>query len=565
MLVALNRRFEGLASVDPDELARLLLEDEEFRRRVMEAIAATAHQKATNSQFGIAKGQENDSPEAWHLVSADEGLLSINRTGLEAFVASLIKDAIDAIPPGGGNGGNCHCPPPAVKPLDWQTFCGSLKAEVKQKVHLFAPFSFPKEMPKRIEFFDKLTFIPNNARETCGTRRPGGGCGCSGGCDGGGSDGGGNDSRNFVQNFSVNAFDPVQDFISDYSINAFDPTKDFVRDFSVSTIATRDYTQDFSIPAIRLVDFTQNFTVNALPLDEEFKFTIDTRQTDTGLNAPVASNRHVGFYVDTRRVPYNASGSIGVPYDWWINWGDGTPLQRVSGVPQNSIPSRDYIEKTYATPGRYQITIKPAQEFNSWLWGFIAAPEHGINNKIVSLDSPLTIAMFAPIGSRVPRAMSGYNMFAGCRGIDFHLGNGFGFAPEWETVSNAGTGFFSGAFMQSRITAIPDSFNLPQGIRQCGEFFCSGMFSMCDLIRVPSAFRFPQLHPDHRGIEQQGVFTGTFRHLENRSFAREPIPASVIINGNPVPSSSRQTFQMFNDTRGRERWSDWNSIHSNWK
>jgi len=173
-IARLGRRIDGLASVDPDELARLLLEDEEFRRQVMGAIAALEHQKATNSQFGIAKGQENNAPSTWHLVSADEGLLSINRTGLEAFVASLIKDAI---PPGGGNGGNCHCPPPVVKPLDWQTFCGLLKADVKRDTHMFAPFSFPKGMPPKIEFFDKLTFIPINASEQCSRRDCGKDCG----------------------------------------------------------------------------------------------------------------------------------------------------------------------------------------------------------------------------------------------------------------------------------------------------------------------------------------------------------------------------------------------------
>jgi len=399
-----------------------------------------------------------------------------------------------------------------------------------------------------------------------------------------------NSATDFIQGFSVNAHDPQRDFICDHSINAFNPTRDFIRDYSISAIRARDYTQTFTVPAIRAVDYTRNFNVPAIRVGnyeqmfavpairtvsftrdfaihswspvEEFKFTIDTRQTDTGLNAPVASNRHFGFYVETRRIA--GAGITSVPYDWWINWGDGTSLQRVSGVPQNNVPSRDYIEKTYATPGRYQITIKPADELNSWLWGFTTAPDaHWTNNKIVSLDSPLTAAMFATLGSRFPRAMSGWAMFAGCRGVGFHLGTNFGFSPEWVNVNNVGIGFCGRMFQNSRITAIPDGFNLPQGIRQCGTFFCMHMFSNCDLVRVPSAFRFPQLNLGQ--IEQEGVFAGVFQHADNRSFAREPIPASVIINGNPVPASRKHTFHMFNDTRGRERWSDWNSISANWR
>jgi hypothetical protein len=116
---------------------------------------------ATNTQFGIVKGQSNNTPTTWHHVSAVNGLLSINREQLEAFVESKIK----AIP-GGGSGVNCNCAP--EKPL-WQTMAtqtadgrqqtAALVAETKQNIHMFAPIVFPKKMPNKMELFDKLTFI----------------------------------------------------------------------------------------------------------------------------------------------------------------------------------------------------------------------------------------------------------------------------------------------------------------------------------------------------------------------------------------------------------------------
>jgi len=160
-IVRLSRRIAQIASVDPQDVVNGLLNDEEFRRKVFEALATSQIPNATNERFGIVKGQDNTIPEAWHLVTADDGLLSINRQLLEAWVTLQIKKAVDAIDisSGGGGGTNCNCPPPPL--IGWQAMNGELKAEVERDMHMFAPFSFPKVMPKTIELFDKLTFIPN--------------------------------------------------------------------------------------------------------------------------------------------------------------------------------------------------------------------------------------------------------------------------------------------------------------------------------------------------------------------------------------------------------------------
>jgi hypothetical protein len=116
---------------------------------------------ASNTQFGVVKGQSNSTPTTWHNVSTTGGLLSINREQLEAFIESKIKAAGMTHP--GGSGGVCTprknfpCHP---QKMSWRTMDGMLEAQTKHDVHLFAPFVFPKTMPKRREFFDKVTFIP---------------------------------------------------------------------------------------------------------------------------------------------------------------------------------------------------------------------------------------------------------------------------------------------------------------------------------------------------------------------------------------------------------------------
>jgi hypothetical protein len=55
-------------------------------------------QAATNSQFGIVKGQANNTPAAWHNVSAANGMLSINREHVESVMDTkdiAVKNAIN--------------------------------------------------------------------------------------------------------------------------------------------------------------------------------------------------------------------------------------------------------------------------------------------------------------------------------------------------------------------------------------------------------------------------------------------------------------------------------------
>ena len=145
-------------------------------------------QVATNSQFGIVKGQSNTSPAAWHLVSATDGLLSINRLLLEAFIDERIKKAMETIPTGGGGGNgsdieerirqllesiHCRCLRGAKRycqrccclgnpcaGLGLENIDKLLKATVRDKKHLDYPMCFPNHIPRdRAFYFGKLTHI----------------------------------------------------------------------------------------------------------------------------------------------------------------------------------------------------------------------------------------------------------------------------------------------------------------------------------------------------------------------------------------------------------------------
>ena len=167
-------------------------------------------QAANNDQFGIVKGQPNNSPETWHRVNFINGMGHINRQALADFIDTQIKNA------GGGSGGNGGgityqdiirilgdlrlfgpddlplatntgghltlqqatpqqygvCKPRKNSPcfpqqMSWRTMDGKMAAETKNDVHMFAPFSFPKGMPHRIDLFDQCTFIPIGIEHDC--------------------------------------------------------------------------------------------------------------------------------------------------------------------------------------------------------------------------------------------------------------------------------------------------------------------------------------------------------------------------------------------------------------
>ena len=95
--------------------------------------------------------------------------------------------------------------------------------------------------------------------------------------------------------------------------------------------------------------------------------------------------------------------------------------------------------------------------------------------------------------------------------------------------------------------------------------FCERMFYGCDNanFKVNASFRFPRLA--QVGVDNPDNFYQMFYCSTNKTYPRQNISATTIINGNPTPSTYKGIFFTYNATQGANRWSDYNSLAAAWK
>ena len=181
-----NQIINDLRTLITNEFVEQIVTDV-TNQSILQIISAL--QYATNERHGIVKGQENITPETWHMVSvAPDGTMSVNPnlgsgtsgTPLDKMVASPDRSVIGIIenrdliaqetkPTQYGVvkcGKDCVC---YRKPLGLQSMDGMLVATLKHDKHLLYPMVFTENLPPRAELFDKLTFIadpPNNEENT---------------------------------------------------------------------------------------------------------------------------------------------------------------------------------------------------------------------------------------------------------------------------------------------------------------------------------------------------------------------------------------------------------------
>jgi len=129
---------------------------------------------------------------------------------------------------------------------------------------------------------------------------------------------------------------------------------------------------------------------------EEFKFTIDTRMTDTLFadnDTPATNPAHFSGTATSFSIPTSNNGA----YSWVVDWGDGSPEQVVpgSGTTGSAGIVHDYASTGGA--GEYQITIKPSGIVSAgWMNAFgFGADISGANaqtnkNMLKSIDSQFT-------------------------------------------------------------------------------------------------------------------------------------------------------------------------------
>jgi hypothetical protein len=128
---------------------------------------------------------------------------------------------------------------------------------------------------------------------------------------------------------------------------------------------------------------------------EEFRFTIDTRMTDTPFadgDTPESNPAHFAGTGTSFVIPNSGDGSNS--YEWLINCGDGQPDRLVSGTEGDNNPD---LVCNYSQPGEYQITIKPGFiAATGWMQAFglnLSPSENSL--MIKSLDTPVPKRAFS--------------------------------------------------------------------------------------------------------------------------------------------------------------------------
>ena len=196
------------------------------------------------------------------------------------------------------------------------------------------------------------------------------------------------------------------------------------------------------------------------------------------------------FILPTSRV---GSSMDDFPYDWSIDWGDGS-----TGIYDGIAMPSSGINHTYPVAADYRITITPHGSTEAWLaaFGFSEGSE-GPNTPwnaamVTGSPCPLTPQMtrnYAQISHDAPAPDCEWTFtFGGCTNlVDAPVFYG------WENVSAVSQSFAAAMFYHcSSLETLPEGFTLPQGITEADIGFANWMFMGCtSLYSLPEGFNLP--------------------------------------------------------------------------
>jgi len=157
------------------------------------------------------------------------------------------------------------------------------------------------------------------------------------------------------------------------------------------------------------------------------------------------------------------------------------------------------------------------------------------------------------------------NMFSQCSGAAFTMNSVFQLP---QGLLKAGLNTFARMFTtcSGALFTMNNIFTLPQVMIDTSSGLANGMFSQCtgSGFQVGAAFRFPPLLTQQM-LDMSGNLINVFHCWTNKTYHRQNRTIASIINGLPAPSSAKGTFHTYDATQGANRWSDWDSIDSNWR
>ena len=179
----------------------------------------------------------------------------------------------------------------------------------------------------------------------------------------------------------------------------------------------------------------------------------------------------------------------GKPYDWNVDWGDGS-----SDIYTGFSSFNSGITHNYSIAGDYTITIRPNGSTEAWLAAFGYSAEY-IEGKfyLIAVSGPIRPQMTrtsAQIdGTDAPPDYEWNQAFCNCNGLQTIPA-----FEGWEDIGSVGDNFAASMFNNCHgLTSLPEGVTLPQGITKAGDFFAAGMFNNCpNLTSLPDGFNLPQ-------------------------------------------------------------------------
>jgi hypothetical protein len=226
---------------------------------------------------------------------------------------------------------------------------------------------------------------------------------------------------------------------------------------------------------------------------ERFQLLIDTGQTQTGCTKDGTGSGATTFAIPVCGRQNTTSANL-FPYDWNVDWGDGSPVERLTGAGGTQASGNNTmaggVEHDYGVAGEYTITITPAGSKNAWLAAFgtgvynqtSGAQAVANRNKIVTAQSPITVAMHLAdgfVGASSVNLLLG-SMFASCRGLNFHISEEFAFNSDWDAITAFGHNIMREMFRGClTLQTVPTTFKLPNNIIAYGNGCLFGTWNGC--------------------------------------------------------------------------------------
>ena len=194
-----------------------------------------------------------------------------------------------------------------------------------------------------------------------------------------------------------------------------------------------------------------------------------------------------GFFLQTSGFLDELYASM--PYDWYINWGDGN-----SGIYSGSSSAYSGITHYYYYAGDYTISIKPNGSTEAWLAAFGFTGVHDDSREyLIAVSGPIKPEMTRTAaqidGTDAPPNYEWCMTFINCYSLQ-----SIPVFEGWESISSVGNSFAASMYYNCQsLTSLPESYTFPQGITKAGGYFAYQMFGNCEsLTTLPDGFNLPQ-------------------------------------------------------------------------